>query len=42
MDLLHIFTTNYDGIIEKYCENLILYVNVDLKANKHGSNLFSE
>ena len=37
---LHIFTTNYDGVIEKYCERFDIVCERGFKANKHGSNLF--
>ena len=38
---LHIFTTNYDRIIEKYCEKMDVVCERGFKANKHGNNLFA-
>ena len=37
---LHIFTTNYDGIVEKYCEKFDIVCERGFKTNRHGSNLF--
>ena len=37
---LHVFTTNYDRIIEKYCEELDIVCERGFKMDKHGSNLF--
>ena len=37
---LHIFTTNYDRIIEKYCEKRDIVCERGFKMGKHGSNLF--
>ena len=37
---LHIFTTNYDGIVEKYCEKFDIVCKRGFKTNKHGNNVF--
>ena len=37
---LHVFTTNYDRIIEKYCEGQGIVCERGFKANRHVNNVF--
>ena len=38
---LHVFTTNYDRIIEKYCEVQGIVCERGFKANRHVNNVFA-